>query len=129
MRTVKRRSRARPVDSSDGSANLSIGEVTVDRDRHEVTIGGRMERLPLKEFDLLRTLMANAGRVVSRGDLIDKVWGADYVGDTKTLDSHIRRLRRKIEVEPSDPQHIVTVRGVGYKYSEPVASPAGKGDH
>ena len=84
MRTVMRRSRTRPVNSSNGAANLSIGEVTVDRDRHEVTIGGRMERLPLKEFEVLALLMEKAGFVVSRQTLIDRLWRFDYVGNTKT---------------------------------------------
>jgi len=132
MRAALRRAQLQaaqsPLAEADSGRPLEIGDVSIDARGHEVRVRGEMVRLPLKEFDLLRTLMVNAGRVVSRDDLIDEVWGADYVGDTKTLDAHIRRLRRKIEVEPSDPQHIVTVRGVGYKYSEPVASPTGKGD-
>lgn len=112
---------------ADPGRPLEIGDVSIDPRRHEVRVRGETVRLPLKEFDLLRTLMADAGRVVSRDDLIEVVWGADYVGDTKTLDAHIRRLRRRIEVEPSDPRHVVTVRGVGYKYSEPAASPDGEG--
>lgn len=107
---------------------IEVGDVSIDPRGHEVLVRGETVQLPLKEFDLLRTLISNAGRVVARDDLIERVWGMDYVGDTKTLDAHIRRLRRKIEVEPSCPQCILTVRGVGYKYSEPVASPAGKGD-
>ncbi len=132
MRAALRRAQLQATQSGlaevDSGRPLEIGDVSIDSQGHEVRVRGEMVRLPLKEFDLLRTLMANAGRVVSRDGLIDEVWGMDYVGDTKTLDAHIRRLRRKIEVEPSDPQHIVTVRGVGYKYSESVASPAGKGD-
>ena len=132
MRAALRRAQFQAAQSGlaevDPGQPLEIGDVSVDAQGHEVRVRGETVRLPLKEFDLLRTLMANAGRVVSRDDLIDEVWGVDYVGDTKTLDAHIRRLRRKIEVEPSNPQHIVTVRGVGYKYSEPVASPAGKGE-
>lgn len=132
MRAALRRAQLQAAQSGlaevDPGQPLEIGDVSIDSQGHEVWVRGEMVRLPLKEFDLLRTLMANAGRVVSRDDLIDEVWGADYVGDTKTLDAHIRRLRRKIEVEPSNPQCIVTVRGVGYKYSEPVTSPAGKGD-
>lgn len=131
MRAALRRAQLQAAQSGlaevDSGRPLEVGDVSVDAQGHEVRVRGETVRLPLKEFDLLRTLMANAGRVVSRDDLIDEVWGADYVGDTKTLDAHIRRLRRKIEVEPSNPQHIVTVRGVGYKYSEPVASPTGKG--
>ncbi len=105
---------------------VEVGDVLIDPQGHEVRVRGETVRLPLKEFDLLRVLISNAGRVVSRDDLIDQVWGMDYVGDTKTLDAHIRRLRRKVEIEPSNPQRIVTVRGVGYKYAEPVASATGK---
>lgn len=107
---------------------IAVGDVSIDPHGHEVRVRGETVQLPLKEFDLLWVLISNAGRVVPRDDLIDEVWGMDYVGDTKTLDAHIRRLRRKIEVEPSNPQRIVTVRGVGYKYSESVTSPSGKGD-
>ncbi|MYI55467.1 MAG: response regulator transcription factor [Acidimicrobiia bacterium] len=132
MRAALRRAQLQAEQSglteADSGRPLEIGDVSIDPRGHEVWVRGETVRLPLKEFDLLRTLMANAGRVVSRDDLIDEVWGADYVGDTKTLDAHIRRLRRKIEVEPSNPRHIVTVRGVGYKYSEPAASPGGNGD-
>ena len=119
MRTVMRRSRTRPVNSSNGAANLGIGDVTVDRDRHEVTIGGQLERLPLKEFEVLALLMENAGFVVSRQTLIDRVWGFDYVGNTKTLDVHIKRLRSRIERDPAQPERIVTIRGLGYKYVAP----------
>ena len=107
---------------------IRLGDVSIDPHGHEVWVRGEPVQLPLKEFSLLWVLISRAGRVVSRDDLIDRVWGLDYVGDTKTLDAHIRRLRRKIEVEPSNPQHIVTVRGVGYKYADPAASPAGKGE-
>lgn len=106
---------------------VTVGDVSIDPEGHEVRIRGETVRLPLKEFDLLWTLMSNAGRVVTRDDLIDQVWGMDYVGDTKTLDAHIRRVRRKVEIEPSDPRRIVTVRGVGYKYAEPAASPTERG--
>ena len=119
MRTVMRRSRTRPINSFNGVADLNIGDVTVDRDRHEVTIGGRLERLPLKEFEVLALLMENAGFVVTRQTLIDRVWGFDYVGNTKTLDVHIKRLRSRIERDPADPEHIVTIRGLGYKYVAP----------
>lgn len=121
MRTVMRRSRTRPVNSFNGAgaANLSIGDVTVDRDRHEVTIGGKLERLPLKEFEVLALLMENAGFVVTRQTLIDRVWGFDYVGNTKTLDVHIKRLRSRIERDPAQPERIVTIRGLGYKYVAP----------
>jgi two-component system response regulator RegX3 len=96
--------------------SLSAGPVRMDVDRHVVTVGGAAVQLPLKEFELLELLLRNAGRVLTRGQLIDRVWGADYVGDTKTLDVHVKRLRSKIEPEPSSPRYIVTVRGLGYKF-------------
>jgi two-component system response regulator RegX3 len=88
----------------------------MDVERHTVSVGGEPVSLPLKEFELLEILLRNAGRVLTRMQLIDRVWGADYVGDTKTLDVHVKRLRAKIEPEPSAPVHIVTVRGLGYKF-------------
>jgi len=119
MRTVMRRSRTRPVNSFNGTAELQVADVALDRDRHEVTIGGKLERLPLKEFEVLALLMENAGFVVSRQTLIDRVWGFDYVGSTKTLDVHIKRLRSRIERDPAEPERIVTIRGLGYKYVTP----------
>ena len=95
---------------------LAAGPVRMDVERHVVTISGDAVPLPLKEFELLEMLLRNAGRVLTRGQLIDRVWGADYVGDTKTLDVHVKRLRSKIEPEPSTPRYIVTVRGLGYKF-------------
>jgi len=95
---------------------LEAGPVRMDVDRHTVSVGGGPISLPLKEFELLELLLRNAGRVLTRGQLIDRVWGADYVGDTKTLDVHVKRLRAKIEREPGNPQHLVTVRGLGYKF-------------
>jgi two-component system, OmpR family, response regulator RegX3 len=95
---------------------LSAGPVRMDVERHVVTVSGGAVPLPLKEFELLEMLLRNAGRVLTRGQLIDRVWGADYVGDTKTLDVHVKRLRSKIEPEPSAPRYIVTVRGLGYKF-------------
>ena len=95
---------------------LEVGDVRVDTDRHEVTVRGDVVDLPLKEFDLLQLLMSNAGRVLTRETLIDRVWGSDYVGDTKTLDVHIKRLRSKIEPDPSNPEAIITIRGLGYKF-------------
>jgi two-component system response regulator RegX3 len=95
---------------------LAAGPVRMDVERHVVTVSGDAVPLPLKEFELLEMLLRNAGRVLTRGQLIDRVWGADYVGDTKTLDVHVKRLRSKIEPEPSTPRHIVTVRGLGYKF-------------
>jgi two-component system response regulator RegX3 len=95
---------------------LAAGPVRMDVERHVVTVAGASVQLPLKEFELLELLLRNAGRVLTRGQLIDRVWGADYVGDTKTLDVHVKRLRSKVEPEPSAPRHIVTVRGLGYKF-------------
>ncbi len=97
-------------------ATLEVGAVRMDVDRHVVTVDGTEVRLPLKEFELLEMLLRNAGRVLTRGQLIDRVWGADYVGDTKTLDVHVKRLRAKVEPDPAHPRHLVTVRGLGYKY-------------
>ncbi|MFM8601555.1 MAG: response regulator [Actinomycetota bacterium] len=101
------------------SSSLSVGDVALDPDQHEVVIRGETMTLPLKEFELLHLLLANAGRVLPRETLIDRVWGTDYVGDTKTLDVHIKRLRSKIEDDPSSPVRIVTIRGLGYKYERP----------
>jgi two-component system response regulator RegX3 len=98
------------------SATLEAGPVRMDVERHTVTVAGQPVSLPLKEFDLLELLLRNSGRVLTRGQLIDRVWGADYVGDTKTLDVHIKRLRAKVEPEPSQPKHLLTVRGLGYKF-------------
>ncbi len=106
----------RPSDVSEGV--LTVGDVRLDPDRHETTIRGEPVEMPLKEFELLRLLLENAGRVLTRDTLISRLWGYDYVGDTKTLDVHIKRLRRKIELDPSDPQLIVTIRGLGYKYQD-----------
>ena len=98
---------------------VEVGDVRVDHERHEVFIRGDEVRLPLKEFELLTLLLENAGRVLTRETLIDRVWGADYVGDTKTLDVHIKRLRSKVEPQPASPTRIVTIRGLGYKYESP----------
>lgn len=95
---------------------LEVGPVRLDTERHKVSVRGEAISLPLKEFDLLELLMRNAGRVLTRGQLIDRVWGSNYVGDTKTLDVHIKRLRAKIEQDPAEPVHILTVRGLGYKF-------------
>ncbi len=95
---------------------LEAGPVRMDVDRHTVTVRGQSASLPLKEFELLEMLLRNAGRVLTRMQLIDRVWGSDYVGDTKTLDVHVKRLRAKIETDPGNPEHIVTVRGLGYKF-------------
>lgn len=113
IRAVLRRS-SEPVDPI--QTVLEAGPVRMDVDRHTVTVGVDNVQLPLKEFELLEMLLRNAGRVLTRGQLIDRVWGANYVGDTKTLDVHVKRLRSKIEKEPGKPRHLVTVRGLGYKF-------------
>ncbi|SES20882.1 response regulator transcription factor [Corynebacterium cystitidis] len=95
---------------------LEGGRVKMDVERHTVLVDGQPVPMPLKEFDLLEYLLRNAGRVLTRGQLIDRIWGADYVGDTKTLDVHVKRLRSKIEAEPSRPKQLITVRGLGYKF-------------
>ncbi len=97
-------------------AAIEAGPVRMDVDRHVVTVRGEQVSMPLKEFDLLEILVRNSGRVLTRAQLIDRVWGSDYVGDTKTLDVHIKRLRAKVETDPAHPVHLVTVRGLGYKY-------------
>jgi len=114
VRAVLRRNAAEAAETS--AQTLAAGPVRMDVERHVVTVSGDSVALPLKEFELLELLLRNAGRVLTRGQLIDRVWGADYVGDTKTLDVHVKRLRSKIEPEPSNPRFIVTVRGLGYKF-------------
>ncbi|PZP00086.1 MAG: DNA-binding response regulator [Dermacoccus nishinomiyaensis] len=108
---LRRRGEAEAGESDE----LVVGRVAMDVERHVVTVGGKGVAMPLKEFELLEMLMRNEGRVLTRMQLIDRVWGSDYVGDTKTLDVHIKRLRAKIEPDPGLPQHILTVRGLGYK--------------
>jgi two-component system response regulator RegX3 len=103
-----------PIEDDDLA--YEVGDVRLDPDRHEVTIRGDLVPLPLKEFELLEALLSNAGRVLTRDVLISRVWGADYVGDTKTLDVHVKRLRNKVEDDPSRPTRIVTIRGLGYKF-------------
>jgi len=120
---ARMRAALRRVSYDDGSPPpaegvLAVGDVALDPDRHEVTIRGETVAMPLKEFELLTLLLENAGRVLTRDTLISRVWGYDYVGDTKTMDVHIKRLRRKVEQDPSDPQYIVTIRGLGYKYQD-----------
>jgi two-component system, OmpR family, response regulator RegX3 len=100
-------------------ATLESGPVRMDVERHTVTVNGEQTALPLKEFELLELLLRNSGRVLTRIQLIDRVWGSDYVGDTKTLDVHVKRLRAKIEPDPPNPRFIVTVRGLGYKFETP----------
>jgi two-component system response regulator RegX3 len=107
----------RRVDEDDlDDSVLEAGSVRMDVDRHQVMVDGREVAMPLKEFELLELLLRNAGRVLTRGQLIDRVWGADYFGDTKTLDVHIKRIRSKIEPDPSNPRMLVTVRGLGYRF-------------
>lgn len=115
MRAVLRRA-PRDIDDPDSAEVLQVGDVRLDPERHEVTVRGERVTLPLKEFELLELLLANPGRVLTRDVLIDRVWGPHYVGDTKTLDVHIKRLRGKIEEEPSAPKRITTIRGLGYKF-------------
>ena len=118
MRAVLRRAPRGDESAGSSSAVLEVGDVRLDPERHEVTVRGGLVALPLKEFDLLEILLDNAGRVLTRDTLIDRVWGSDYVGDTKTLDVHIKRLRSKLEVDPSNPERIVTIRGLGYRYEK-----------
>ena len=113
IRAVLRRGEIQ--DAGGDESTLEVGPVRMDTDRHVITVNGEQVAIPLKEFELLEFLMRNAGRVLTRIQLIDRVWGSDYVGDTKTLDVHIKRLRAKIEKDPANPEHIQTVRGMGYK--------------
>jgi two-component system response regulator RegX3 len=115
MRAVLRRAPP-PEDSPAGGDVLEVGKVRLDPERHEVYVGSLPVSLPLKEFELLELLLANAGRVLTRDVLIDRIWGPNYFGDTKTLDVHIKRLRSKLEPDSARPTRIVTVRGVGYRY-------------
>ena len=115
MRTVLRRGGNSAERSEDAEDLLEVGPLRLDRDRHEVWLDDASLDLPLKEFQLLAELMTNAGFVVTRDALINRVWGYDYIGDTKTLDVHIKRLRAKVETDPKDPRLITTIRGLGYK--------------
>ncbi|MDO8106623.1 response regulator transcription factor [Isoptericola sp. b441] len=112
IRAVLRRQAEAPATER---AAIEVGNVTLDPERHTVEVDGEPTAFPLKEFELLEVLMRNAGRVLTRGQLIDRVWGSDYVGDTKTLDVHVKRIRAKIEPDPANPVRLVTVRGLGYK--------------
>lgn len=114
IRAVLRR--GTDTDVTSDYSILEVGPVRIDIDRHSVSVRGEAVSLPLKEFDLLELLVRNSGRVLTRGQLIDRVWGNNYVGDTKTLDVHIKRLRAKIEKDPAEPEHLLTVRGLGYKF-------------
>jgi two-component system response regulator RegX3 len=117
-RALLRRASGDSTDEVEPAATstLRVGDVTLDPEAHRLTVRGTEVAVPLKEFEVLHLLLANAGRVLTREVLIDRVWGSDYVGDTKTLDVHIKRLRSKVEVDPSAPTRIVTIRGLGYKY-------------
>jgi two-component system, OmpR family, response regulator RegX3 len=117
MRAVLRRRSHEHVPAVAEGEVLRVGDVALDPERHEVVVRGDEVQLPLKEFELLELLLANAGRVLTRDTLIDRVWGTDYVGDTKTLDVHVKRLRAKVEDDPSMPTRIVTIRGLGYKFT------------
>jgi two-component system response regulator RegX3 len=121
MRAVMRRLPTEGAPEPDAAVPgaVVVGDVVLDPDRHEVTVSGDAVQMPLKEFELLHLLLANAGRVLTRETLIDRVWGSDYVGDTKTLDVHVKRVRSKIEPDPANPVRIVTIRGLGYKYDKP----------
>ena len=116
IRAVLRRGADKESDEPEEIGVLESGPVRMDIERHTVSVRGSGVTLPLKEFDLLEYLLRNSGRVLTRGQLIDRVWGPDYVGDTKTLDVHVMRLRSKVEEDPGKPVHLVTVRGLGYKF-------------
>ena len=115
IHAVLRRRGTTTTAAADEPDVLEVGRVRLDPERHEVEVDGVPTPFPLKEFELLELLMRNAGRVLTRAQLIDRVWGSDYVGDTKTLDVHVKRVRAKIEPDPANPVHLVTVRGLGYK--------------
>jgi two-component system, OmpR family, response regulator RegX3 len=120
MRAVMRRQAVLvPAAAEMSPGALTVGDVSLDSEEHRVVVDDTEISLPLKEFELLHLLLANAGRVMSRDLLIDRVWGSDYVGDTKTLDVHVKRLRSKVEQDPTNPTRITTIRGLGYKYERP----------
>lgn len=122
IRAALRRSTLPLNDEQDfGSGTVHVGDVTIDPEQHVVTVRGTVVKMPLKEFELLHVLMVNVGRVLTRETLIDRVWGSDYYGDTKTLDVHIKRLRAKVEADPLNPSRVVTIRGLGYKYEKMVS--------
>lgn len=121
IRAALRRSALSLTDEPDsGCGTVQVGDVTINPEQHVVTVRGQTVKMPLKEFELLNVLMANAGRVLTRETLIDRVWGSDYYGDTKTLDVHIKRLRAKVEADQLNPSRVVTIRGLGYKYEKMV---------
>src|SRR5690606_35367385 len=113
---LRRQAEAGPVVPDEDV--LEVGPIRLDADRHTVHVDGEVTPFPLKEFELLELLLRNAGRVLTRGPLIDRVWGPDYVGDTKTVDVHVKRVRAKIEADPANPTRLVTVRGLGYKLTD-----------
>jgi two-component system response regulator RegX3 len=113
---LRRRTETAEPESEEGA--LAVGPVRMDVDRHVVEVDGQAVSFPLKEFELLEMLLRNAGRVLTRGQLIDRIWGSDYVGDTKTLDVHVKRVRAKIEPDPANPRLLLTVRGLGYKLTD-----------
>lgn len=119
VRAALRRSGVSDDMAVDSGSGVTVGDISIDPDQHIVMVRGVLTKLPLKEFELLYVLMANAGRVMTRDTLIDRVWGSDYYGDTKTLDVHIKRLRSKVEVDPGNPVAILTIRGLGYKFERP----------
>ena len=119
VRAALRRVPVEDLGATDRLDLLEVGDVRLDAARHEVFVRGEQVALPLKEFDLLELLLANAGRVLTRDVLIDRIWGPNYFGDTKTLDVHVKRLRSKLEEDPANPTRILTVRGVGYRYERP----------
>jgi two-component system, OmpR family, response regulator RegX3 len=122
IRALLRRSAMEAAQSGNGhvpSSAIRVGDVALDPEEHRVVVRGAEVALPLKEFEMLQRFLTNVGRVLTRETIIDRVWGIDYVGDTKTLDVHIKRLRSKIELDPAHPERIVTIRGLGYKYERP----------
>lgn len=119
MTAILRRTHSEPSDAYDDETELSLGNVTMDVTKHEVRVDGREVALPLREFELLNFFMLNPGRVLTRDQIIDRVWGANYFGDSKTLDVHVKRIRAKIEADPANPTLITTVRGLGYKMTAP----------
>ncbi len=119
VRAVLRRAGPEPEPDEVAVVVLEVGDVALDAERHRVTVRGSEVALPLREFELLELLLDNAGRVLTRDTLIDRIWGPNYVGDTKTLDVHVKRLRSKIEEDPSRPSRITTIRGLGYRYEKP----------
>ena len=119
IRAALRRSTLSTIDEQESALKtVLVGDVSINPDQHVVTVRGNIVKMPLKEFELLYVLMVNAGRVLTRETLIDRVWGSDYYGDTKTLDVHIKRLRAKVEDDKLNPSRVVTIRGLGYKYEK-----------